>query len=115
MADRTWKANERAIAKRLGGQRVGNRGTNTEDVVHPWLSVEVKTRKALPAWLLDAMAQARRNSPASRLPIVVLHQVGSRHDGDLVVLTLGAFTECILAGQGKRAEGGRHDDEGHGS
>jgi len=26
MADRTWKATERAIARRLGGRRVGNRG-----------------------------------------------------------------------------------------
>lgn len=93
MADRTWKANERAIAKRLGGQRVGNRGSNTEDVAHRWLSIEVKSRRALPAWLLEAVAQARRNSPPSRLPVVVLHQVGQRHANDLVVLTLGDFEE----------------------
>lgn len=114
MADATWKQCERAIAKRLGGQRVGNRGTNTEDVTHPWLSVEVKSRKALPAWLLAALAQARANAPAGRVPLVVLHEVGQRHEGDLVMLALGDFTDCILAGQGKGVEGGRHD-EGHGS
>ena len=91
MANTTWKASERAIAKRLGGERVGNRGCNTEDVAHDWLSVEVKTRKSLPAWLRDAMAQAERNAPAGRLPMVVLHQVGQRHDKDLVVLSLGDF------------------------
>lgn len=96
MADRTWKATERAIARRLGGRRVGNRGRNTEDVAHSWLSVEVKSRRQLPAWLLGAMAQAEHNSPAGRLPVVVLHQVGKRHDGDLVVLRLGDFTEYML-------------------
>ena len=96
MANTTWKASERAIAKRLGGQRVGNRGRNTEDVAHSWLSVEVKSRRQLPAWLLNAMAQAERNAPAGRLPVVVLHQVGQRHDGDLVVLRLGDFTEYML-------------------
>jgi len=96
MANTTWKASERAIAKRLGGERVGNRGRNTEDVAHDWLSVEVKTRKSLPAWLREAMAQAEHNSPAGRLPVVVLHQVVQRHDGDLVVLRLGDFTEYML-------------------
>ncbi len=89
----TWKANERAIAKRLGGQRVGATGRNTEDVSHDWLSIEVKTRRRLPAWLLAAMAQARANAPAGRLPVVVLHQVGRHHDNDLVVLRLADFEE----------------------
>lgn len=93
MADRTWKATERAIAHRLGGRRVGCTGRDTEDVAHDWLSVEVKTRKSLPAWLREALAQAGRNSPPARLPVVVLHQVGQRHANDLVVLTLGDFEE----------------------
>ncbi len=91
--DKTWKASERALAKRLGGQRVGTRGTNTEDISHAWLSIEVKTRRALPAWLLAAVAQARRNAPPSRLPVVVLHQVGQRHDGDLVMLRMADFQD----------------------
>lgn len=97
MADKTWKATERAIARRLGGQRVGNRGRNTEDVSHDWLSVEVKTRAALPGWLGDAMRQAIVNAPVGKLPVVVLHQVGSRHDDDLAVLALGEFCEWFGA------------------
>ena len=42
------------------------------------------------------MAQAERNAPAGRLPVVILHQVGARHDKDLVVLALADFADCIL-------------------
>lgn len=110
MTDATWKAAERAIARRLGGQRVGNRGTNTEDVTHPRLSVEVKSRKSLPAWLLGAMAQAQANAPPGRVPCVVLHEVGARHASDLVMLALGDFEQWL----GSERQGGRYD-EGHGS
>ena len=44
MTDKTWKAAERAIARALGGVRVGPTGEATPDVESDWLSVEVKTR-----------------------------------------------------------------------
>ena len=91
MTDRAWKRAERAVAKRLGGQRVGNSGRNTQDVSHEWLSIEVKTRKLLPAWLRGALQQARANAPADRLPVAILHQIGIRHDDDLVVMTMADF------------------------
>jgi hypothetical protein len=56
-------------------------------------AVEVKTRKTLPAWLVSAMAQAVRNAGDGRLPLVVLHEAGDKHDGDLVTLRLGDFQE----------------------
>lgn len=91
MTDRVWKAAERAIAKALGGRRVGPTGDSTADVVTPWLSVEVKERKRLPAWLLEAMQQAVDAVQGDLLPIVVWHQLGARHDDDLVVLRLADF------------------------
>ncbi len=60
--DKTWKATERQIARRLGGSRVGNRGAATPDVVAGWLSCEVKSRAELPHWLQAAMRQAVANS-----------------------------------------------------
>ena len=86
-----WKDTERAIARRLGGHRVGNTGRGTPDVVSSSLAAEVKTRKALPRWVLDAVAQAVRNAPDGRLPVVVLHEKHKRHDGDLVLLRLADF------------------------
>lgn len=86
----TWKNVERIIAKRLNGKRLGATGQATADVVSDWLSVEVKHRKELPGWLKDALSQARRGA-GERLPIVILHESGQRHDNDLVLLSLADF------------------------
>ncbi len=92
MADKTWKQTERAIAKRLNGQRLGASGRAAADIQTDWLSVEVKHRKRLPQWLKDAWAQAA-NGAENRLPLVVLHECGSRRHNDLVVLRLGDFED----------------------
>ena len=84
-------AAERAVAKRLGGQRVGHLGG--EDVSHSVFSCECKERASLPAWLTDAMAQAVRHAPEGKLAMVVLHLLGARHDSDLVVMRLGDFEQ----------------------
>ena len=86
----TWKRTEREVAKRVGGERVGNRGVASPDVVSSWLAIECKHRKALPLWLLDAVAQAKANA-GDRLPLVALHEAGRWHDTDLVVMTLRDF------------------------
>jgi len=90
---KTWKATERHVAKAFGGQRVGNRGTNTEDVSHGWLSVECKHRKEIPSWLKLAMWQARTNAAADKLPVVILHESGQRHTDNLVVIRMADFQE----------------------
>jgi len=97
MADKTWKANERAVAAILGGHRVpitGRQRGDAPDVAHDWLSVECKHRKILPAWIADALDQAAAASDGGkRLPVAVLHEAGKRHGSDLVVLSLGDFRE----------------------
>ena len=95
MAERAWKRTERAIASILGGRRVpitGRARGDAPDVAHPWLSIEVKSRRSLPAWLLNAMAQARAAATPHQLPIAVLHQDGDRHSSDLVLMALRDFT-----------------------
>lgn len=82
---------ERAIARRLGGQRTGQYGG--EDVAHEWLSIECKSRKALPAWLREAMRQAESHASADKLAITVLHELGEAHNDDLVVMRLRDFEE----------------------
>lgn len=86
----TWKHTERAVAKLVDGQRNGNTGSNSADVETDTMAVEVKHRKTLPAWLLDAVHQAQRNA-GRKTPIVVLHQAGQRHTGDLVVVRMADF------------------------
>lgn len=90
-AYRSFKSTERAIARRLGGRRVGHLGG--QDVDAGWLSVECKHRQSLPAWLTDALAQARRHAGGDQLPIVILHEHGGRHDDNLVVMRLADFEQ----------------------
>ncbi len=98
----TWKAVERAIAEILGGERVpitGRQRGSAPDVAHPWLGIEVKHRKSLPAWLHDAMAQAEACSDGGeKLPVVVLHEKGRRHDNDFVVVKLRDFCGLRVGG-----------------
>ncbi len=63
------------------------------DIAHPWLSLEVKDRATLPAWLLDALAQAEASAQPAQLPVVVLHRAGDRHHSALVVLRLVSFVD----------------------
>ncbi len=96
MPNATWKATERAVARRLGGERVPAPGrAGRPDVQHPVLSVEVKTRRRVPAWLLSAIGQAVRAAGPGQVGVVVLHQTGRRHDDDLVLLRLADFCHLI--------------------
>jgi hypothetical protein len=97
---RSWKVGERIIAKLLGCERVPltgrARGKATADLLSDWLSVEVKTRKALPVFLADAVDSAERGAEyaqrrdgRTRLPIAVIHADHTDYRRSLVVMRLG--------------------------
>lgn len=88
---RLFKNAERQIAKLLGGERTGHFGG--EDVKSEWLSVEVKSRKKLPQWLVSAMEQSEGHAANGKLPIVVLHQNGELYTDALVICRLGDFVD----------------------
>jgi hypothetical protein len=93
-----WKTCERRIAQLLGGRRVpvsGRTRGDTPDVAHERLSIEVKSRKTLPAWLLDALAQARAATKDGRVPVAVLHQDHKQYRDAVVVMRLGDFVELL--------------------
>ena len=96
MTDKSWKRAERIIAKRLGGQRLGPTGRHGADVTSNLFSIECKTRKRLPAWLFGALGQACSGA-AGRLPIVILHQLGQRHDDDLALMRLADLESWLGA------------------
>lgn len=76
---KAWKDSERRTAEIMGGERInGARGVMIEDVSHPVFSVEVKHGKTcIPKFVKDAYAQAKRNAPAGKIPLVVLHPFAS--------------------------------------
>ena len=95
---KSWKSCERRVAELLGGHRVpvSGRGRGyTPDIEHPTLSIEVKSRKKIPAWLEGALRQAETSAKNGRLPVVVLHQDGQRYTGSLVVLRLENFSKHL--------------------
>jgi len=92
----TWKSVERAIANLLGGERVpvtGRQRGSAPDISHPVLSLEVKHRKTLPAWLYDAMEQAQASKRGDKLPAVILHGRGKEYRHSMVMVRLDDFVE----------------------
>lgn len=104
MGDKAWKDHERKTARAFGGKRVGPTGKVGPDIHHKWLSIECKERKSLPAWLLDAMRQITTASSTNKLPIVVLHQLGDRHNNDLVVIRQFDFVNWFIANEEEQDE-----------
>ena len=101
MSRETWKATERTIAGRLGGQRVpvsGRSRGDAPDIAHPRLSIECKHRKSLPAWLLEAMAQAVTCAGPDQIPVAILHEHGRRHDDDLCLIRLADLAGLLESG-----------------
>jgi hypothetical protein len=75
----------------LGGRRVPVSGRfrgDSPDIQHNFLSIEVKSRKKLPAWIEDAMTQAETCAQGGQLPLVVLHQDNQHYQDALVVMRL---------------------------
>ena len=96
MSNKPWKYVEREIAARLGGRRVpvtGRQRGDAPDIAHPHLAIEVKSRKQMPVFLMDAMAQAKASIRGNQTPVVVIHQHGNRYDDAMVVMRLKDFVD----------------------
>jgi hypothetical protein len=104
----TWKNAERRVASDLQGQRIPVTGIDRDgaDVVTPLFHVQVKLRKALPAWLWrylgGIVADAR---PAGKTGLLVLKLPRQKDTEGLVVLRYGDFVD--LCGSLRREEDGR--------
>jgi len=75
MSDKAWKACERRIAKYIGGERVpvsGRARGYAPDIEHDFLSVEVKYRAKIPAWIHDAMNQAEASRTDEKVSCVIV-------------------------------------------
>ena len=97
MAEKGWKRAEREIAARLGGLRVpvtGRARGDVPDVEAEGLAVEVKHRP-VPGWIREALSQAEAAAKDGELPLVVLHQPGTRYDAALVLARLEDIVELL--------------------
>jgi hypothetical protein len=85
------KSAERAVAKMVGGKRIGV--LCGEDVQHPLFSFEVKSRQTFVA--SNWMSQAKGHCPAGKTPAVVVHVHGKRHNDDMVILQMSDFEDWL--------------------
>jgi hypothetical protein len=81
---RQGRAVQSKMAKRIGGKNVGT--IEGQDVSHPIFSGEIKNRKKFVGNTF--MAQAVRNCPEGKVPIVIVHETGQRHNNNLVMIRL---------------------------
>lgn len=98
MSEKGWKRTERKIAEILGGRRIpisGRQRGDAPDIAHDTLSLEVKNRKSIPAWLTEALTQATASSRDGRLPVAVLHQQGKPYADALCVIRLEDLAEYM--------------------
>ena len=90
MPDKSWKAFERRLAKRVGGKRIPVTGERDgADVIAPPFCYQAKLRRGQPsylrAWLKGIVAAGERSGTTG---VVVWKQPGARDDDAVVVLRL---------------------------
>jgi hypothetical protein len=89
----TWKKNELSWAS-IGAKR---NHFEAEDCSHPIFSIECKQRtgknypKTLKAWF----AQAQRNAPEGKIPLLAIHLTGERRTEDLVIMRRADFEDLF--------------------
>ncbi len=96
----TWQRHERRIAAKLGTQRAGAGQPGADVVTEDW-SIEAKSWAHLPARVVAALVQAERSATGSQVAAAVLHEVGARHEKDLVIMRWADFDRLLL-GDGRR-------------
>lgn len=75
--DKNWKAFERRVALRTGGERIPVSDRRTPlDVAHPYLGIECKYRRKLSKFIKEAMQQAIEGSD-NKIPTVVMGEYRS--------------------------------------
>jgi len=89
-----WKAQERRVAKALGGHRIAMSGAAQEkgrlgDVLHDHFEIECKLRAKLSIypWFKKNEVNAKETH---KIPMLVVREKGARN-GDLIVLRMSDF------------------------
>lgn len=92
----TWKAYELRVAKRLGGRRIPVTGIDRDgaDVVTSMFHVQVKLRKALPAWLWTWLAGiVATATPEGKVGILLLRKPRQDDAEALVIMRYADFVD----------------------
>ena len=97
--DKAWKKNERMIANYIGGERVpitGRQRGDAPDIKHNWLSVEVKLRQRIPAWIKNGIDQAEKSAIGHQMPVLIIREKFQKTDDAIICMTLKEFRDRYL-------------------
>ena len=105
--DRGWKKAERQIAKDLGGKRLACTGErHGADVSHPLFKVQLKVRRALPAWIFDWLGGIVANArPSGSIGVLVLNKPRCPRRQALVILRWDDWVSIVGTPQVPDEEG----------
>ncbi|RLC49240.1 MAG: hypothetical protein DRH57_00020 [Candidatus Cloacimonadota bacterium] len=93
---RRGKANQKAIAELFNGKDVGVLGES--DVITEKFCIEAKSRKKFVGekWYRQAEEYTKKDPLAKgKIPIVVVHITGKRHENDFVIIRVKDFLELL--------------------
>jgi hypothetical protein len=88
------EARERRVSEMFGGKHgsvFGRARGYAPNVAHDRLTIAVKNRKILPAWLLNALTQAQAAAKDGRMPVAILRQDHRQYRDALVVVRLNDY------------------------
>lgn len=90
MPDKAWKRGERRGSEYFGGKRTWKERQDGEAGA---FSIENKYRKEIAKFLKRAVAQAERNAPPNKIPIVMLMEKGKHTKNALIIMRAETFRE----------------------
>jgi len=100
MGTKPWRRAEEKIAKMFGGKRIKHDGVEGADVDSDWATVQVKYRKKLPEWIVNAVRNAQDYSTADKLPCAAL--VEANTGKTLIIIDAANFDLWFGASKGGR-------------
>lgn len=93
MGEAYFKRNERELRKRWQGERAVHLGEEGADGYNGWLRWELKCRKYLPQWIVNAWIQASIGRKSNELSVVVLKQKYWSWSDAFVIIKLDDFED----------------------
>lgn len=85
---------EKHTAKEFSGDRVGIFGG--ADVLTGVFAIECKDRKRFTG--KSFMEQAIANAPSGKIPIVIVHVTGDRHENDMIMIRMKDWKTVVKEG-----------------
>ena len=94
MGNPGWKQYERRIARLFGVERKGILGKADFETAH--LAGETKVLAEMPKKLMGWYAQANKNCPLGKHPIIIVKERGRKDDNAYVIMRLKNFLSCFF-------------------